>query len=332
MTGSQLIALLERVKSSPTEQASVPIYFATPFDSDGPSVISKIADHAPRLPVQTKSEDGITRRYPATNRSVTEDNAVVQRTPAFELYRTFFNTGFGDLSHPLPDLEVIWGIQPHEINAKWLNCADLPESRLEGLAWLFFDSKSLTQTCPFTGTIPVTELLSPFTDSDIDALIRGKIVLYGAELIGATDSRTTPIHDAIPGVYLHAMALDNLIARDETYLRRNLIIRDDMLSGENSQTVLELMVFLVLLALFTLFCFKNELIRRQSLCCPNLIKGISPFCRRRLNLFVFFVQCAVVAALSIGICFFLLNLAPYNWIGLLGLAIGFSFWEHWHPR
>lgn len=62
------------------------------------------------------------------------------------------------------------------------------------------------QRCPFTLTVPEQRL-----DRDTVSLLRDRVVLVGANLAGMDDSVVSPVHSRLPGVYLHAMALDNLM-------------------------------------------------------------------------------------------------------------------------
>jgi hypothetical protein len=62
------------------------------------------------------------------------------------------------------------------------------------------------ERCPFAITIPEQKL-----GRDTVGLLRDRIVLVGANLAGLDDSVASPVHSRLPGVYLHAMALDNLM-------------------------------------------------------------------------------------------------------------------------
>jgi CHASE2 domain-containing sensor protein len=75
----------------------------------------------------------------------------------------------------------------------------------------FFDAGAIRSSCPYTGVIPVEALLQGKDDPDIGTLARGRIILYGASLEGAQDKSFTPVNGLIANVFVHAMALDNLI-------------------------------------------------------------------------------------------------------------------------
>ncbi|MET2849901.1 CHASE2 domain-containing protein [Vibrio owensii] len=70
-------------------------------------------------------------------------------------------------------------------------------------------------------TVSATKLwgntrLSP---DELKKAIKNKIILIGYNLSGGTDLVRSPVHGSIPGVYHHAMALDNLIQLDGFHWR-----------------------------------------------------------------------------------------------------------------
>ena len=108
--------------------------------------------------------------------------------------------------------------------------------------------------CPYHQVIPIRAfqyLDRPvagygFSSSEMSASISGKIVLVGADLAASGDNVISPFHGRLPGVHVHAMALDNLI---ET---RGLYIQDGEFGGHrgwNTRTNW----FTVLAVIFTAF-------------------------------------------------------------------------------
>ncbi|MEI9929654.1 MAG: CHASE2 domain-containing protein [Rhizomicrobium sp.] len=75
----------------------------------------------------------------------------------------------------------------------------------------FFDTSAVLSSCPYTGVIPVQSLLQGADDPDVVNLASNRIVFYGASLQGAQDKSYTPVNGLLPNVFVHAMALDNLI-------------------------------------------------------------------------------------------------------------------------
>jgi hypothetical protein len=79
--------------------------------------------------------------------------------------------------------------------------------RAEARAWYRSLSRPL---CVFHPTYPASIIL-PMNPTDSAKLLDDRIVLVGTSLRYSNDIVTSPLHDRIPGVFLHAMALDNLI-------------------------------------------------------------------------------------------------------------------------
>lgn len=71
--------------------------------------------------------------------------------------------------------------------------------------------------CPYHSMVPLTLIADPHSDAqrqELDAALRGKHLMVGAKVKGVQDVVNSPIHGYIPGVNLHAMALDNLLTLD----------------------------------------------------------------------------------------------------------------------
>jgi CHASE2 domain-containing sensor protein len=70
---------------------------------------------------------------------------------------------------------------------------------------------TLRSRCPHTAVIPAEALMFGEEDADTLALIENRIVFYGASLEGSLDLAFSPANGLLPGVFVHAMALDNII-------------------------------------------------------------------------------------------------------------------------
>ena len=73
------------------------------------------------------------------------------------------------------------------------------------------DVSRLRTICPHTAVIPAEALVRGDEDPDFPGLIGKRIVFYGASLEGSADKTYSPSNGLIAGVFVHAMALDNLI-------------------------------------------------------------------------------------------------------------------------
>ncbi len=72
---------------------------------------------------------------------------------------------------------------------------------------------SMLPLCPYNQVIPVRAFKNyGFTAAQLDEELQGKVVLIGADLKSIGDNLFSPLHGRLPGVHVHAMALDNLIS------------------------------------------------------------------------------------------------------------------------
>jgi hypothetical protein len=73
--------------------------------------------------------------------------------------------------------------------------------------------------CPPVATLFASALLDPQEDPSLDNrklfdLMDGSFVIVGGNFRGSGDLVTTPLHTLLPGVYYHAVAMQNLLAFD----------------------------------------------------------------------------------------------------------------------
>lgn len=75
--------------------------------------------------------------------------------------------------------------------------------------------------CVFHHTLYLREMLYPneSQSSRLDRLLSHRVVMIGSAFSYSNDIVFSPLHDRVPGVYLHAMALDNLITHGPDYAR-----------------------------------------------------------------------------------------------------------------
>lgn len=76
--------------------------------------------------------------------------------------------------------------------------------------------------------------------------IENKIVFFGHHLFSSRDSHETPAHGYMPGVYIHAMALENLLQYGSEYSK----ISDDYIGIFKISDVIELIIVIFLSLLF----------------------------------------------------------------------------------
>lgn len=72
--------------------------------------------------------------------------------------------------------------------------------------------------CPYHQVVPLRAFGGyGFSPEELHTALNGKIVMIGVDLAALGDQVTSPFHGRIPGVHVHAMALDNLIATQGHY-------------------------------------------------------------------------------------------------------------------
>lgn len=113
-------------------------------------------------------------------------------------------------------LEIIWGKGIAPLNRKWMECE---EKRGWKLLKEVLQHNPLADKldCPYHRTITVNHLLNSVGDADIEAAIQGKTIFYGAGFRFTGDRVESPVYGEMPGVYLHAMAYDNLATFKKEY-------------------------------------------------------------------------------------------------------------------
>lgn len=83
------------------------------------------------------------------------------------------------------------------------------------------------QTCAYHPILFADQVIKILKTGSIEqkeklkALFNNKIIFYGLTLEGLHDEVRTPVHGKLPGVMLHAMALDNLMNYGKNYLHVN---------------------------------------------------------------------------------------------------------------
>lgn len=77
------------------------------------------------------------------------------------------------------------------------------------------------QPCPYTDHVTADAFLSPDVNSDpfLRRLVKGRAVVYGASITALPDRVVSPVHGAVPGLYAHATATDNLLTQGDRYWR-----------------------------------------------------------------------------------------------------------------
>lgn len=259
---------------------------------------------------------------------------VARRTPAAEIYRALCNkpdrrawfcrsdildidrhaAGL-DAKAGKPDgrrIEVFWGANPDPVSARGLRCKTVPDrfgARL--LTLLRSGGDALRLDCPFTPTVSAARLLDvrmPEDDADLAKLIGGRVVFYGANLLGASDVIQPPAHEPLAGVYAHAMAFDNLLTFGANYKRERILVLGGVQATPRTFQILVVFVLQVPL-LFLFLRYQARLLNRRRF----------TETRQAVVNVMFAVGYAVLATvivlfLTVTVEFGWLNLTPANWL------------------
>jgi hypothetical protein len=113
-------------------------------------------------------------------------------------------------------MELVWGTRTAPFNVRYNDNSNALPCNNEASFPLriyraFFDKKTAVGRCPYNNYIPIEALMVGGDDADLPGLIADHVVFYGGSLQGAQDKSFSPVNGQQPNVFVHAMALDNLI-------------------------------------------------------------------------------------------------------------------------
>jgi CHASE2 domain len=204
-------------------KAGVPLYFEggtdLPFGENAlrPELA---ATGVPILDPTTPINAGVARQYNATGRcfTVKPDHDGTCPSLALKVFRDVYGAKYP--LAPINDMmELVWGTRTAPEN-HWIThtAADGSQhSCFEDMSlvrrWYlaFFDTSAVKSPCPYTAEFPVEAMLTAPDDKDVVKMATGRVVFYGGALQAAQDRTYTPVNDLLPSVFVHAMAMDNLI-------------------------------------------------------------------------------------------------------------------------
>lgn len=302
--------------------SGIPVYLASadPF-AKGMGVREELRKCASIVSAKTpvNMDDGVLRSYDLS----LHDAGKVIPSAALALYAEY-KQGDGQASFSADQFEesmqIFWGKQTAPLNRKWMTCND--PSMWASFFGSYDDSRS---SCPYTPTLAVRHLLGEgkVVDEDIRYTLEGKLVIYGASITGAGDVVRTPAHYDLPGLYGHAMALDNLLTFDAKYKRE-------------ASFWLDVFVQLALLGVYGLLWLSNSGKARTEwsrsnfprdkltdlLKWPQSFKSLKESDRTK----AFKVICRLLAlpifiVISVLVMFYCLNFAPQSWLKFLMVVV-----------
>lgn len=74
----------------------------------------------------------------------------------------------------------------------------------------------LAPLCPYHATLSMDQV-NQLSDTEIAPYLKDRFVLVGAQVPGQNDFATSPVQGLVPGIHMHAMALDNLLVYGPDY-------------------------------------------------------------------------------------------------------------------
>ena len=148
------------------------------------------------------------------------------RTPALAIAQDIFHSR---VPKDHEAMALTWGIN----NLALPRYADWCRQTAGGLSELvpprlrWWDSDALLPVCPYSRSLSMRDLFVSCSEAagceadrkKLHDQLDGRVVMIGAYLRGFKDTVATPLHGDIPGVFLHAMALDNLLTKGGKYNR-----------------------------------------------------------------------------------------------------------------
>jgi hypothetical protein len=173
---------------------------------------------------QVDGSDFVSRRYPFEQRADGAAPGSGLASAAVRIYCELTPTPAACLARltaaPPVDagFELAWTPEGDPFNQRWSHVR-CNESISPVRAILNQPALPRESACPPVATLFAAALLSPEQDpalgagnEDLFALADGAFLMVGGNFRGSGDLVTTPLHTLLPGVYYHAVALENLLA------------------------------------------------------------------------------------------------------------------------
>src|SRR5476651_794787 len=235
-------------------KAGVPLYFEGGIDlpyGEAPLRPELAHTGVPILDPTIEVYDGVVRQYPTSGHCFGANGQArgACLSLASRVYKDLYP------AHPLQPLkgklELVWGTKTSPFNLKYndqhnaLPCND-EASFLLRIYRAFFDKQTAVGRCPYNNDVPVEALMAGGNDDDLNKLIPNHVIFYGGALEGAQDKSFSPVNGQQPNVFVHAMALDNLITFEGKPEQNVMTIGSYTLSTNPAQVMAIIPVILIL--------------------------------------------------------------------------------------
>lgn len=130
-----------------------------------------------------------------------------------------------NVPHHTEPMALTWGVNNLGLPqfGEWCRKAGggIAEMVPPGLKALWMGDEVLKPICPYSRVLAMSDLKAQ-SDADeqrLHQMLDGRYLMIGASINGANDLINSPVHGTIPGVFMHAMALDNLLTYNGQYKR-----------------------------------------------------------------------------------------------------------------
>ena len=192
-------------------------------DSDGHALHPEDVFSAVSVERQVDGSDFVNRRYPFVQPTESPSAAPGLASAAVRMYCDFTRAANDCLARltaavtPDAGFELAWSPQGDPFNQRWSRNSCV-EKFSPVRAILNQPVLPRETACPPAPTLFASTLLDPQEDplgnanEELFRLADGAFLLVGGNFRGSGDLITTPLHTLLPGVYYHAVALDNLLA------------------------------------------------------------------------------------------------------------------------
>lgn len=239
-------------------KAHVPLYFEGGIDlpyGENPLRPELAATGVPILDPAIPINAGVARQYNATGRCFNQKPDADGTCPslALRVFRDVYGKQY-PLAHINDMMELVWGTRTAPEN-HWMTRTGADgeqHSCFEQMSLLrrwylaFFNTSAVKTACPYTAEFPVDALLMTPDDKDVVKMATNRVIFYGGALQAAQDRTYTPVNELLPGVFVHAMAMDNLITLHGRPYQNAISFGNGPVDGNLVQIIAVIPVILIL--------------------------------------------------------------------------------------
>jgi CHASE2 domain-containing sensor protein len=300
----------------------IPVFLATvnSGETDGCQLPKEILALTKPVSVELSISkfDGVSRSYQF------EGNGLL--SAALAICKHHFETNCG--TEIRKSMDIIWGMKANPLN-DWMEGAvdnQTVTDKSIGTSIFTKGKQAIVNSRPYSNYLLAEDVVNRLSDDqdvpnqdaqaydDLKARITGKNILLGANIIASGDYVFSPNGQVRPGVFYHAMALDNLISFGNNFKDKESTISREVLK-----------FFTILILSFMSVVYSKVISARDVT--EVLITYSSSRPKRLLGQLIIFLPLVLFVLLSVVIIFissclsyFNLNQAPSTWLSYFGLV------------